>query len=66
MLSKRNTGYAVRGVQRRIQQYHFKTASPATSHLRFVSKQPCLVCGRQPRDARHLPFAQSRGLGLKG
>jgi ERF superfamily len=34
-------------------------------HLRFVAKQPCLVCGRQPCDAHHLRFAQSRGLGLK-
>ena len=35
------------------------------AHLRFVAKQPCLVCGRQPCDAHHLRFAQSRGLGLK-
>ena len=35
------------------------------THLRFVAKQPCLVCGRQPCDAHHLRFAQSRGLNLK-
>jgi hypothetical protein len=35
------------------------------THLRFVAKQPCLVCGRQPCDAHHLRLAQSRGLGLK-
>ena len=34
-------------------------------HLRFVSKQSCLICGRQPCDAHHLRFAQSRGLGQK-
>ena len=34
-------------------------------HLRFVAKQPCIVCGRQPCDPHHLRFAQSRGLGLK-
>ena len=34
-------------------------------HLRFVAKLPCLVCGRQPCDAHHLRFAQSRGLSLK-
>jgi hypothetical protein len=34
-------------------------------HLQFVAKQPCLVCGRQPCDAHHLRFAQSRGLGQK-
>lgn len=35
------------------------------THLRFVAEQPCLVCGRQPCDAHHLRFAQSRGLSLK-
>jgi hypothetical protein len=35
------------------------------THLRFVAKQPCLVCGRQPCDPHHLRFAQSRGLGQK-
>ena len=34
-------------------------------HLRFVAKQPCLVCGRQPCDPHHLRFAQPRGLGQK-
>jgi hypothetical protein len=32
-------------------------------HLRFVAKQPCLVCGREPCDPHHLRFAQPRGLG---
>jgi hypothetical protein len=35
------------------------------SHLRFVAKQPCLVCERLPCDAHHLRFTQVRGLGLK-
>ncbi len=35
------------------------------THLRFVAKQPCLICARQPCDAHHLRFAQPRGLGLK-
>jgi hypothetical protein len=34
-------------------------------HVRHVAKQPCLVCGRQPVDAHHLRFAQSRALGRK-
>jgi hypothetical protein len=34
-------------------------------HLRFVSRQPCLACGRRPSDAHHLRFAQQRALGLK-
>jgi ERF superfamily len=35
------------------------------SHIKFVSKQPCLICGRQPADAHHLRFAQNRALGRK-
>jgi hypothetical protein len=34
-------------------------------HLRFVAKQPCLVCGRTPSDAHHVQFAQKRALGRK-
>jgi hypothetical protein len=35
------------------------------AHLRFVAAQPCLLCQRQPSDAHHLRFAQSRALGRK-
>ena len=35
------------------------------THRKFVSKQPCLICGRQPADAHHLRFAQHRALGRK-
>jgi hypothetical protein len=34
-------------------------------HVRFVANQPCLICGRQPSDAHHVRFAQSRALGSK-
>jgi ERF superfamily protein len=34
-------------------------------HIRFVAKQPCLLCGRQPADAHHLRFAQHTALGRK-
>lgn len=34
-------------------------------HLRFVRTQPCLICGKQPSDPHHLPFAQPRALGRK-
>jgi len=34
-------------------------------HRKFVSTQPCLVCGRSPADAHHLRFAQPRALGRK-
>jgi hypothetical protein len=35
------------------------------AHLRFVSAQPCLICGRRPSDAHHLRFAQPRSLGRR-
>ena len=34
-------------------------------HVKFVAQQPCVVCGRQPSDAHHLRYAQSRALGRK-
>ena len=34
-------------------------------HIRFVAKQPCLICGRVPSDPHHLRFAQHPALGRK-
>ncbi len=34
-------------------------------HLRYVARQPCLICGRSPGQAHHLRFAQPRALGRK-
>ena len=34
-------------------------------HCKFVTTQPCLVCGRTPTEAHHLRFAQPRALGRK-
>jgi hypothetical protein len=34
-------------------------------HVRYVGKQACLVCGRQPSDAHHLRFTQKSALGRK-
>jgi ERF superfamily len=34
-------------------------------HLRFVARQACLFCGRQPSDPHHLRYAQPRALGRK-
>ena len=34
-------------------------------HVRYVARQPCLVCGRMPCDAHHLRFTQPRALGRK-
>jgi hypothetical protein len=35
------------------------------NHVKFVAKQPCLICGRRPADAHHLRFAQLPALGRK-
>jgi ERF superfamily len=34
-------------------------------HRKFVSRQPCLVCGRTPSDPHHLTFMQPRALGRR-
>ena len=34
-------------------------------HVRFVAKQPCLICGRKPADSHHIRFTQQRALGRK-
>ncbi len=34
-------------------------------HLKFVTNQPCLICGRLPSYAHHLTFTQPNALGRK-
>jgi hypothetical protein len=34
-------------------------------HLKFVTSQPCLICGRTPSDAHHIKFAEQRAMGRK-
>ena len=34
-------------------------------HVRYVARQPCVICGRSPSHAHHVRYAQSRGLGIK-
>jgi hypothetical protein len=34
-------------------------------HCRFVTTQPCVVCGRTPSETHHIRFAQPRALGRK-
>jgi hypothetical protein len=36
-----------------------------SAHLKFVTAQPCMVCGRQPSHAHHLTFTQAHALGRK-
>jgi hypothetical protein len=34
-------------------------------HLRYVTQQPCLICGRKQSDPHHLRYLQPRALGRK-
>ena len=34
-------------------------------HVKYVAKQPCMICARLPSDAHHLRFTQTRALGRK-
>jgi hypothetical protein len=34
-------------------------------HVRYVTQQSCLICGRRPSDAHHLRFVQNRALSRK-
>jgi hypothetical protein len=34
-------------------------------HCKFVTTQPCVVCGRTPSEAHHIRFAQPRAIGRK-
>jgi hypothetical protein len=34
-------------------------------HLKFVTTQPCLICGRTPSDAHHVKFAEQRAIARK-
>ena len=34
-------------------------------HLRFVARQPCVICGRTPAHAHHVRYAQPKGVALK-
>ena len=34
-------------------------------HVRFMARQPCMVCGGRPSDPHHLRFAQYRAIGRK-
>jgi hypothetical protein len=53
----------------RIDKFHLSYPEPRRirdrDHVRFVAKQPCLICGRKPSDPHHLRFTQQRALGSK-
>ena len=61
----------VQAVPRSIANDNERRVKPKTirlrdkGHCKFVTAQPCLVCGRTPAEAHHIRFAQPRALGRK-
>jgi hypothetical protein len=35
------------------------------NHLKFVTSQPCLLCGRTPSDAHHVKYAEAQAMSRK-
>lgn len=58
-----------RSIDTRIDKSQLALSEPRRArdkdHVRFVAKQPCLICGRHPADAHHLRFTQLQALGRK-
>lgn len=62
----RNPHAAVSSIKRRGVPISAKTIRLRDKdHRKFVSTQPCLVCGRKPVDPHHLRFAQPRAMSRK-
>jgi hypothetical protein len=59
------TGHAVEAIDKSELAHPGPRRIRDKDHLRFVSTQPCLICGRTPADPHHLRFAQSRALSRK-
>jgi hypothetical protein len=59
------TGQPAEGIDKDVLAHPEPRRVRDKDHLRFVSTQPCLICGRTPADPHHLRFAQSRALGRK-
>jgi hypothetical protein len=53
---RRRSGGIVRALEKTVRLRDKK-------HRKFVTRQPCLVCGRLPSDSHHLTFTQPRALG---
>jgi hypothetical protein len=64
-----NAQGSIRKLPASIDKSHLPNPEPRRirdrDHVRFVAKQPCLICGRKPVDPHHLGFAQHRALGRK-
>jgi hypothetical protein len=57
--------HAPRGIDKSVLAVGEPRRHRSKEHLRFVAKQPCLLCGRKHSDPHHLGFMQPRALGRK-
>jgi hypothetical protein len=64
-IAKTTAGPARTGVDKSVLAISEPRRVRDKDHLRFVARQPCLICGRLPCDAHHLRFTQPRALGRK-
>jgi hypothetical protein len=64
-LAEPDEGAAANGIDKSILALAEPRRIRDKDHVRFVAQQPCLICGRQPSDARHLRFSQPQALGRK-
>lgn len=58
-------GARARGIDKSLLAFPEPRRQRNREHLRFVSRQACLVCGRKPSDPHHIRYAQPRALGRK-
>jgi hypothetical protein len=63
--NKRKSPPTQQSVDKSILTHHEPRRVRDRDHVRFVARQTCLLCGRQPCDAHHLRFAQNRALGRR-
>jgi hypothetical protein len=55
----------VRGINKSVLSIATPRRYRNRQHLRYVMRQPCLICGRRPSDPHHLRYLQPRALGRK-
>jgi ERF superfamily len=59
------TGLQANGIDKSLLAYPEPRRLRDREHVKFVAKQPCLICGRRPSDPHHLRFAQPQAIGRK-
>ena len=64
-LSNNGDGQPPTGIDRSVLTISAPRRYRNREHLLFVSRQPCLFCGRKPSDPHHLRHTQPRALGRK-